>query len=108
MLQALAIVLLAYATLAQKPAKEWLQACIGHAMTIYSDFDAQAVANMLWALGILEFVPAQLWAALMEPFKAAYVGENGKLLAKRFLPDDGKMTVNALIASQGNAYTWCA
>ena len=78
MLQALAIVLLAYATLAQKPAKEWLQSCVEHAMTIISDFDAQAVANTLWALGIMDFIPAQLWTALIEPFKAAYLGQMGK------------------------------
>ena len=85
MLQALAIVLLAYATLAQKPAKEWLQSCVEHAMTIISDFDAQAVANTLWALGIMDFIPAQLWTALIEPFKAAYLGHVGNNFLLLFL-----------------------
>ena len=78
-MQALAIALLAYATLAHKPSKDWLKACVDHAMSIVENFDAQAVANAVWALGFMDYLPAHLWSALMEPFEAACQGLNGML-----------------------------
>lgn len=76
--QALAIALLAYATLAYTPSSEWLRACAEHALSIVSEFDAQAVANAVWALGFMSYVPSNLWSALMEPFEAACNGLNGE------------------------------
>lgn len=79
-MQALAIALLAYATLAHKPAPDWLKACVEHALSIVPDFDAQAVANAVWALGFMDYMPPQLWTALMKPFEAACQGLNGQFV----------------------------
>ena len=79
LLQALAIALLAYATLAHKPSTEWLKSCVDHALSIVSDFDAQAVANAVWALSFMDYLPPLLWCSLMEPFEAACKGLNGRL-----------------------------
>lgn len=77
-LQALAIALLAYATLGHKPSTEWLKACVEHAMSILSDFDAQAVANTLWGLGFMDYLPPALWTSLMKPFDASICGLIGR------------------------------
>ena len=76
--QALAIALLAFATLAYTPPSDWLAACVDHGMSIVDDFDAQAVANAVWALGLLDHLPAYFWSALMKPFEAALKGLKGK------------------------------
>jgi hypothetical protein len=76
-LQALEIALLACATLAHKPPQQWLVACVEHAMTIVADFDAQAVANIMWSLTFLGYLPSHLWSALMKPFGDALLGIKG-------------------------------
>lgn len=76
--QALAIALLAFATLAYAPPDDWLAACVDHGMSIVDDFDAQAVANAVWALALMDHLPACFWSALMKPFEAACKGLKGK------------------------------
>jgi len=46
-------------------------------MTIVDDFDAQAVANIMWSLTFLEYLPSPLWVALMKPFGDALLGIRG-------------------------------
>ena len=49
-------------------------------MTIVDDFDAQAVANMMWSLAFLQYLPCHLWTALMKPFGDALLGIKGGVL----------------------------
>lgn len=63
--------LLAYATLAQPPPPEWLDACVEHAMGAVDGFDAQAVANAVWALALLDRLQPDTWNALLRRFEEA-------------------------------------
>ena len=70
-LQAVAIGLLAFATLAYTPSEAWLTKCVNHALGISDDFDAQAVANTVWALALMGHLPTKLWVELLGPFQKA-------------------------------------
>lgn len=69
-MQALALCLLAYATLDHNPGAEVMAAVQQRVVACALQFDTQAIANCLWALALLQALPPATWNALVGAFVA--------------------------------------
>lgn len=67
-MQALALCLLAFATLDHNPGEQALTALRARAAACVAQFDTQAIANCLWALALLRELPAVTWNLLVGTF----------------------------------------
>ena len=67
-LQALALCLLAFATLDHSPGPDVLAAVQQRVLDYAVQFDTQAIANCLWALALLQALPQATWNALVGAF----------------------------------------
>ena len=70
-LQAMSLVLVAYATFAHSDAA-LVQAVTTHALHMPGMFDPQAIANTLWGLALLDSLSPAVWNCLLMTFLQAH------------------------------------
>ena len=69
-MQATALTLLAFATLAYSPGEAALARVTQAIADSLADYDPQALSNSIWALAILGALPSSLWNLLVAGFVA--------------------------------------